>query len=276
MGHELAGEVVAVGAAAADRWSVGMRAAALPVFSCGRCRWCEDGDVAHCTDAALVGLGGAPGGFAELVRISADHAFALPDAVPGGFGPLVEPYAVGLHTAHAAAVTPGARVLVVGGGPVGMTTTTWAARLGAEAITVSDPAASRRERAAAFGATATVDPTADDLGGPYDVVVDCVGKPGLLDAACAAVRTRGRIVVAGVCDVADTYLPIVPLLKELTIAFAVYYRPAEFRAVVEAFADGSIDPSPLVTRTASLADLEATLDAPDPDDLKVVIDPALA
>lgn len=275
MGHELAGEIVAVGSGVDDRWAVGTRAAALPVFSCGACVRCADGDVAHCADAGLVGLGGSPGGFAELVRIGAEHAFALPDGVETAWGPLVEPFAVGLHTARAAAVGPGDRVLVIGGGPVGLTTTAWAATLGAAEITVSDPVATKRERASVFGATAAVDPTSDGLGGPYDVVIDCVGKPGLLDAACAAADTRGRIVIAGVCDTTDTYFPIVPLLKELTIAFAVYYRPAEFREVVRAFADGTIDPAPLVTRTAGLADLRSILDAPDPDDLKVVIDPTL-
>ena len=109
------------------------------------------------------------------------------------------------------------------------------------------------------------------------MVIECVGKPGLLDACAAAARTQGRVVVAGVCAEPDPFLPLVALLKELTVRFSVYYRPDEFRAVVEAFATGRVDPTPLVTRTVGLADLDqafASL-ATSPTDLKVLVDPTV-
>jgi 2-desacetyl-2-hydroxyethyl bacteriochlorophyllide A dehydrogenase len=276
MGHELCGEVVAVGSGATGEWREGTRAAVLPVFSCGECDWCRAGDVAHCAQAALMGLGGCAGGFAELVRARADLAFRLPDDLPPTCGPLVEPFAVGLHAARIAGITAGDDVLVIGAGPVGLTTAWWAHDLGAGSVTVSDPMAPRRDAAPHFGATGTIDPTDGGLGGPYDVVIECVGKPGLLDASAAAVRTQGRIVVAGVCAEPDPFVPLVALMKELTVRFAVYYRPDEFRAVVDAFATGRVDPTPLVTRTVGLADLDkafASL-ADSPRDLKVLVDPS--
>jgi (R,R)-butanediol dehydrogenase/meso-butanediol dehydrogenase/diacetyl reductase len=275
MGHELCGEVVAVGADAADAWRAGTRAAILPVFSCGACTWCRAGDVAHCAAASLIGLGGAPGGFAELVRVSADLAFRLPVALPEEFGALVEPFAVGLHTARMGGISDGDDVLVIGGGPVGLTTAAWARELGAATVTVSDPVERRRHAALSFGATALIDSGTEEIPGSYDVVVDCVGKPGLLDVCAAAARTHGRIVVAGVCAEPDSYLPIAPLLKELSIRFSVYYRPDEFRAVIDAFASGRIDPAPLITRTVTFADLDRTFEtlAHSPDDVKVVVDP---
>ena len=275
MGHELGGEVVAVGADAGDGWRKGMRAAALPVHACGACDRCRAGNVAHCEHAQLIGLGGAPGGFAELARVSASHAFRLPDALPASYAPLVEPFAVGLHTARLAAIEPGDDVLVIGAGPVGLTTACWARELGAGTVTVSDPVARRRDAAPRFGATAVVDPGRDGLGGPYDVVFECVGTPNLLDAAAAAARLHGRIVIAGVCAEPDQYFPLVPLMKELSIRFSVYYLPDEFRAVVTAFADGVIDPAPLVTRTVGLGDLDAAFAAltTAPDDLKILVDP---
>ena len=173
-------------------------------------------------------LRGAPGGFAELARVSAGHAFRLPDALPASYAPLVEPFAVG-----------------------------------------------RRDAAPRFGATAVVDPGHDGLGGPYDVVFECVGKPNLLDAAAGAAGLHGRIVIAGVCAEPDQYFPLVPLMKELSIRFSVYYLPDEFRAVVTAFADGVIDPAPLVTRTVGLGDLDAAFAAltTAPDDLEILVDP---
>ena len=129
-----------------------------------------------------------------------------------------------------------------------------------------------------FGATAVVDPTTEELGRGYDVVIDCVGKPGLLDRCVDAVATKGRIVVAGVCAEPDPYLPMLALLKEVTIGFAVYYRPEEFETVIAAFADGRIDPSGLVTDTVGLDQLDSAFDrlVGNPTDAKILVDPRVA
>ena len=149
MGHEFCGEVVAVGKGVGAPWREGVRAAVLPVMSCGDCPWCRVGEVAHCEVARLIGLGGSPGGFAEFATVSADLSFALPEGLPEIYGALVEPFAVGLHTARVAGITSGDSVLVIGAGPVGLTTTRWASVLGAKDVVVSDPiaVAARAERA---------------------------------------------------------------------------------------------------------------------------------
>lgn len=277
MGHEMSGEIVALGADVAGSWRVGDRAAVLPVFSCGTCRMCRSGHVAHCDSVQMIGLGGSPGGYSEFVRSSAALTIPLPPSIPEAHGALVEPFTVGLHAVNVGAVGPDDTVLVLGAGPVGLATTAWARHLGARSVTVSDPSPSRREAAGVMGATAVLDPTRDDLGGPYDVVIECVGRPGLLDAATGAARTLGRIVVAGVCGEPDTFMPLTALLKELTIRYAIYYRLEEFRLTVDAFAAGTIDPSAMISRTI---DLDSTQDAFDTlqsstDDLKVVIDPRI-
>ena len=278
MGHELCGEVVATGERVGDPWRIGVRAAVLPVVSCGSCDRCRSGDVAHCAAASLVGLGGEPGGFAEYVRVSAALSFPLPESVPEHAGLLVEPFAVGLHTARAAHIGAGDRVLVIGGGSVGLTSACWARELGATQVTVSDPVAARRDAATHFGATAVIDPTVEELGGPYDVVLECVGAPGLLDVCASVAEHHGRIVVAGVCADPDPLQQLVPLLKELTIAFSVYYSPEEFRTVIAAFESGRIDPVPLLSRTVGLDALDelfASLGGGS-EDLKVAVDPRLA
>jgi (R,R)-butanediol dehydrogenase/meso-butanediol dehydrogenase/diacetyl reductase len=276
MGHEFCGEVVALGAGVGGAWREGVQAAVLPVMSCGTCSWCRAGDVAHCQSARLVGLGGSPGGFAEFAAVSSELSFALPEGVPHHFGALVEPFAVGLHTARIARIADGDSVLIIGGGPVGLTTARWARALGAGDVVVSDPLAARRELSGLLGATGTLDPAQEELGEAFDVVIDCVGKPGLLDTCVAATATKGRVVVAGVCSEPDPYLPMMALLKELTISFSVYYRPEEFQFVIDAFASGQIDPEPLVTRTVSLEQLDAAFTslAGSTTDGKVLVDPS--
>jgi len=176
---------------------------------------------------------------------------------------------------HVAKIGPGDAVLVIGAGPVGLTTARWVRALGAREVVVSDPVPARRELAERFGATRVLDPTTDELGRGYDVVIDCVGKPGLLDQCVSASATKGRVVVAGVCAEPDPFLPVAALLKELTVAFAVYYRRQEFERVIDAFATGEVDPSGLITRTVALDEVDdafASLSGATTDS-KVLVDP---
>ena len=126
----------------------------------------------------MVGVGGSPGGFAEYVRVHQRETVGLPEHIDHTLGALVEPLAVGLHAVERAHIRSGDKVLVVGAGPVGLSVITWAARSGAGELVVSDPSAVRREAAAQFGATRTVDPEAEPLEARYDVVIECVGLPG--------------------------------------------------------------------------------------------------
>ena len=252
MGHEFGGEVVAVGAGTTG-WRAGSHVAVLPVLACGQCQWCESGYVAHCRSARAVGLGGSAGGFAELAVVTPPAAFPLPPDVDPIHGALVEPFAVGLHCTRTAGLEPGDDVLVVGAGPVGLTTIAWARAQGAGRITAVDPVAARRATALSLGATDVL--TSAEMAAPegYDVVVECAGKPGLLNACITAARTKGRIVVAGVCPEPVPLASVAALLKEVSIGFAVYYTTGEFRTVIDAFAGGRIDPSPLLSRRFGLS-----------------------
>lgn len=250
MGHEFSGRVVAVGTEV-EGWVEGQLATSMPLQACGRCRWCLRGEVAHCETVDLIGVGGRAGGFAELVRVDPATTFALPDAL-GELSALAEPLAVGLHTVAMAQIEPGDRVLVIGGGSVGAAVTTWARRFGAGEVVVSDPVAHRRESADVFGATGVHDPGEGPLPTGFDVVIECVGAPGMIEAAIGAAGLLGRVVVAGVCIHPDPITPVNAVLKEISMRFAVYYRRQEFELVADLLASGSIDPAPFVTGTVGL------------------------
>ena len=254
MGHEFSGEVVATGDSVGG-WFAGTHAAVLPVQACGQCGWCAAGYVAHCPSARLIGLGAIGGGLAELAVVPAASAFLLPPDIDPLHGPVVEPFAVGLHVTRAADLGAGEDLLVVGAGTVGLTVIAWARALGAGRITAVDPVESRREAARAFGASDVLAVLADAGSGGYDVIAECAGRPGLLDGCVAAARPRGRVVVAGTCLEPTSLTPIAALMKEVSISFAVYYTPAEFSKVIAAFTDGLITPAPLVSRRLGLEDL---------------------
>jgi (R,R)-butanediol dehydrogenase/meso-butanediol dehydrogenase/diacetyl reductase len=86
----------------------------------------------------------------------------------------------------------------------------------------------------------------------YDVAIECVGLPELLQPCQAAVRRLGRIVVSGACAEPIGIEPVTALLKELTIRFSVCYRPDEFCEVIDAFDTGAIDPAPMLGPTVNL------------------------
>jgi (R,R)-butanediol dehydrogenase / meso-butanediol dehydrogenase / diacetyl reductase len=274
LGHEFCGEVVAVGSGV-ERWRTGQSAASLPLRSCGRCRWCLDGEPAHCEKVDLLGLGVCPGAFAEFVRVAAATSVPVGKDL-GAYGALVEPLAVGLHAVAAANLRPEERVLIVGGGNVGAAVSTWARRLGAGEIVISDPSAERRGGLSNFGATASHDPADGPPDGSFDVVFECVGSPGLVQSALDAAAVHGRVVVAGVCLVPDKIKHVPAVMKEVQVRYAVYYRTEEFAAAAALLRSGALDPTDFVTRTVALDAVGQAFDdlQSGSGDRKVLVNPS--
>jgi (R,R)-butanediol dehydrogenase / meso-butanediol dehydrogenase / diacetyl reductase len=258
MGHELGGEIVAVGSSAGE-WRRGANIAVLPVFSCGTCQYCTAGVVSHCPQTRYIGMGPA-GGFAELAVVPARHAFVLPGHLPANYSALVEPFAVGLHGVHSAEISPGDDVLIVGAGGVGLTTLVWALEKGGVRVTVAEPDPRRREFALAMGASDVLVSVSDADAAGYDVAIECVGHPQLLQACQVALRPLGRLVVSGACAEPTPIEPVTALLKELTIRYSVCYRPDEFREVIDAFASGAVDPSAVIGPTLQLKRIAEAFD----------------
>lgn len=259
MGHELGGEVVAVGSRA-DGWREGTNIAVLPVISCGTCRYCQAGTASHCAGASFIGMGPS-GGFAEYAAVPARHSFAVPADLPTTYSALVEPFAVGLHGVNRAEIAAGDDVLVVGAGGVGLTTLIWALHRGGARVTVADPDPQRRDSATAIGATDVLASASEADLGAYDAVVECVGRAELLQACQPALRPQGRLVISGACAEPTPIEPITALLKELTVRFAVAYSVNEFREVIAAFGDGSVDPGCTVGPSFGLTQISEAFDA---------------
>jgi 2-desacetyl-2-hydroxyethyl bacteriochlorophyllide A dehydrogenase len=164
----------------------------------------------------------------------------------------------------------------MGAGTVGLTSMTWARLHGAERITVVDPNAARRDAAERCGATDGLVSADEAAPHSFDVAIDCVGKPGLLNACITATRPKGSIVVAGVCTEQDPFWSIAALMKELTIRFAVYYTPDEFRSVIDAFGSGAVEPAGLMGRTMKLDALPEAFEMLRAGSIagKILIDPS--
>lgn len=270
MGHEFAGEVVAIGQEAGNRWKIGDRAAGFPFICCGEHTPCLDFGTVRgmCGKGTGVGLGKSHGAYSEYVRIGAGGGYRLPENVSFREGALVEPLAVGLHAVDMAKMERGATVLVIGAGPVGLATMLWASVLGARHVIVSEKSEPRRAMAAKFGATDAADPDkplAERVqriaGAGPDIVFECVGAPGLLNTAMMEAPRGTRIVVAGVCQQPDTIMPLMGIVKELNLQFVLGYRPADFDYVISTIASDRIDVAPMITDIVGLNVLPEAFEA---------------
>jgi (R,R)-butanediol dehydrogenase/meso-butanediol dehydrogenase/diacetyl reductase len=272
LGHEFAGEIVDSGA---PGWKIGEMVTAVPLYACADCRAlgtteCKDNLGILCPKNTIVGLHpDVPGAYAEYIKIGAREALRLPSAVRTREGATVEPLAVGLHAVAKGHVGFGDRVLILGGGPIGLAVTVFAKLAGARDVIVSEYAAGRREVAGAMGATAVIDPASGPVAeafariakAPPDVVFDCVGVPGTLAQSIDLSRPFGRIVIVGVCMVEDRFLPLSAIFKELNIQFVLGYGRPDWRTVLDVLDSGRVDPRPMITDEVSLDQLPSSFEA---------------
>jgi len=304
-GHEFAGEVVAMGAQVRSI-PLGARVTAQCVTACGDCEACRTGHLVFCSRWRQH----PTGGFGQYLTIPEREAYLLPPSLTAEDGALVEPLAVGLHGVKLAEVGAGARVLVLGAGPIGLCATWWSRRRGADRVVVAAPSERRRRFALELGATAFVAtgagtggarradalapgaiaadatvgagtpgaanaPLLEALGGAPDVVFECAGAPGAVMRSMEAVRAKGTIVCMGYGLHPETILTAVPLVKELRLLFSMTYDRADYREVIDTLAAGHLEPRCMITRTIRLEDLTQTIEdlvtrAPE---CKVMVDP---
>ena len=269
MGHEFSGEVVEVGREAAGQFGIGERVCALPFFGCGRCRACLSGDGIHCPQIVTTGLGTSPGAYAEFVRVGAGETLRLPESVSFREGALVEPLSVGLHAVHEARLEPGANVLVIGAGPIGLAVALWARFFGARTVMVSEKAPGRRALAESFGATHVIDGSREHVASVFataagtspEVIFECVGIPGMLQQCILLAPSRGRIIGVGVCMQPDTILPLFAVVKEITLRFVVGYRKQDFQLTLDMLAAERIAGKAMISDVVDLAKLPAAFEA---------------
>jgi len=259
MGHEFCGEIFSVGPGV-NGYQIGDRVTSLPYIACGQCAWCRRDDAMHCSKLRSLGLGQLPGAYAEFVACGAASLLKLPANVSSRAGALVEPLSVGLHGVNHASIQPGMGVIVMGAGPIGLSTLLWAKAKGASAVVVSELAPGRTALAMKLGASAVVNPTESDpadavkeiTGRPPEIVFECIGVKSTLGAAIAMVGRHGQVVVIGVCMEADSIYPLTCVMKEVRIQFALAYTRGEFQETIDALSNGTIDATPMITDVISV------------------------
>ena len=119
LGHEFSGVIEKVGEGVKDL-KPGDKVAIQPTISDGNCTACERGLNNSCDSFGFIGLSGWGGGMGEYTCAPASYAKKLPDDMPLKIGALIEPLAVGWHAVATSPFKDGDDVLILGGGPIGL------------------------------------------------------------------------------------------------------------------------------------------------------------
>jgi len=259
-GHEYAGEIVEIGKNV-EGFKPGERIAVLPSTACGQCESCRShGNNVLCQASP----GKAMVGFAEFACVPVSVATRLPSTLSLTDGALIEPLAISLYGVEFARISPGDRVLVLGGGTVALYAIYWARRLGAGRIVAMSRSARRKDLSLAMGANsfvaygdAEIGEVREALGGAPQIVFECVGAEGMLSKATMHADQFGRIVSLGFCTSPDPILPSIASYKCVSMQFAVGYSMKEFVYIADQMDKGHVDPKTIITSDISLAGLPA-------------------
>ena len=203
LGHEMSGEIVELGEGVED-WATGDRVVVRPLAPCNDCPTCKRGHGYICPRLKFIGLD-TPGAFQTSWTVPAHTLHKLPEGVSLEFGSLVEPIAVACHDVRLGQVKEGERVVVIGGGPIGMLNALVAQQKGAEVI-VSEINPFRIEMAQSLGFEA-VNPKETDLGKFVEDKTDGDGVDAVFEVSGTSIgaaimtqllRVRGRVVLVAV------------------------------------------------------------------------------
>ncbi len=273
-GHEWSGVVTAVGPGTDPGWH-GRRVTGDTMVGCGHCRRCRHGRHHVCADRYEIGIrDGLPGALAEQLTVPAAALHALPDGMDAALGALVEPGGNALRSVHGAALEPGERLLVLGTGTIGLLTAMFARAHGADVHLMGrDDTQLRLARTIGFDDTWTHD-TLPSL--PWDAVIDASNAPTLPALALNLVEPGRRIVYIGLAGSPSTLDTREIALKEVT-AVGILGASAGLDGAIAAYADGSVNPRPLVAATIGLNEVANVLSGRRPADAgpgpKIHVDP---
>lgn len=263
-GHELAGDIVAVGPEV-HNFSVGQRVVAANSAPCLECFYCRRGVQNLCEDLLFNN-----GAYAEYIRIPARiverNMYEIPAHVSYQDAALIEPLACVLRGIDETGIRPGDYVSVIGLGPIGMMFVRMAKVYGANVIAIGRRQ-SQLDRAARLGADHLILNANDNdvlaqarrITGGYgvDVAIEAVGKPETWQLAVSMLRRGGTVNFFGGCP-SDSQVALDTQLlhySEITCKASFHHTPAHVRKALQHVSQGEISATEFVNREEPLSNL---------------------
>ncbi len=266
IGHEFAGEVVAVGERVTEI-KPGQLVTAEGHIVCGHCLQCRTGNGHICRRTQIIGVD-RDGAFAELIVMPETNVLPL-DGIPTVIGAIMDPMGNAFHTVLTADI-PGSTVFIVGCGPIGCFAVGIARAAGAVKVIASDVNPKRLALAERMGAHVLINAAREDVvaavqretaGEGADVVCEMSGVPSALHQAFASVRLGGRLQLLGI---PDDEVPIDfardIIFKGITVYGVIGRRMYEtWNQMRRYLSAGLFDPRPVITHEFPLQDIDQAL-----------------
>jgi len=287
LGHEIGGQVVAVGEGV-KTYKEGDRVTAAHHVPCNTCYYCLSGHHTVCNTLRRTNFD--PGGLAEYIRLSPIHVdrgvFLLPDEVSFEEATFIEPLACILRAQRIAHLQPGQSVLVIGSGISGLLHVQLARALGAGRIITTDISDYRLEAARQFGADEAFRAEEDlparlhqvNEGRLADLVIVCTGAASAVAQALKSVERGGTVLFfAPINPGVAVPISVNDLFFRNDITFTTSYAgsPADYAAALALIQARRVHVNEMITHRLSLkeASLGFRLVAEAQNSIKVIIEP---
>jgi L-iditol 2-dehydrogenase len=273
LGHEVAGDVIAVGDGVSD-FKVSDRVVVDPQWPCGECAYCRTGLINHCRNKKVLGTRAWPGGFGEFIVAQEKTVFHLPDALSYKQGSLIEPLTVGVHIAKKANLVAGESVAILGTGSVGGILSGVCRAYGANPIITADIRQhcldAARERLGATHDFLLPDEgfvnKVKNLAGGEGVAVTFITADdvSLVNRAIEMTRPQGRIVLVALLREAPLQFMAYDIIgKELHIIGSTMTHHADLQEAIQLAASGQIDVEAISTHVLPIEEAQRGMELVD-------------
>lgn len=281
VGHEIAGEVIQVGAGV-RKVKTGDRVTVEPVIVCGECYFCQRGEYHLCTDISFQYRRGQ-GGFTTHFVCHEDWAHKLPGHLSYEEGALIEPLSVAVHAVGKSRLRMGESAAVFGDGPIGLLILMVARLAGAQKIFLVGGRVYRLQRALELGASQVINNFEENtleliLEGTLELGVErsfeAVGLETTLVQSLKALKKGGLATLVGLFEQPEPRIPAnLFVAREIGLIGSQGYN-WDFQKAIELAAQKRVDLSKLITHVLPMNSLQEGFELfadPQAEAIKVVL-----
>lgn len=236
LGHEACGVVEAVGEGVTSL-RPGDLVAIDPGRSCGQCSYCRQGRYNMCQEALRLFLGTPfqDGTLQQYIAYPVNRLYKLPEGTDPARACLIEPFSVALHSIRRGGVQMGDRVVILGGGCIGLMALIALKQMGISQVAVADVSPSRLEIARKLGASETWNPSSERAAaymeetGGGDCVLECSGNAISQAQAHLYAKRAGTVVYTGISGAREIPFDINACIRKELDLKTVYRFTTEYQ-----------------------------------------------